>query len=301
MSGLMNTFLSFKDFVLWIIMTSKGASWDFFQSALCTTNCLQTASSHVKGVMCEPIPSTHWYGHVVWRHSSAVSFDRVKSHLFSFCLLNETMSWWRCGGNWSTRRKPWWWAPERSSTGRTQTDTSALVAGLESRVLTLLTPGITQTYSCFLFRKVITAMVLGCLTMPSFFSYSSRCELLDTLCWLVCQSVGKLGNAVFSFFLISSSSSSFTRTATLVALTNATVCRWSDKVHRVLPLLMCQQARSLLEVSGESNSSAAVALLSLEMCRRATLQNDQYGAWWTCDVWVCSGLSSISQWSLGLL
>ena len=37
------------------------------------------------------------------------------------------------------------------------------------------------------------------------------------------------------------------------------------KVHRVLLSLACQQARSLLEGSGGLDSSAACAILSLEM------------------------------------
>ena len=48
----------------------------------------------------------------------------------------------------------------------------------------------------------------------------------------------------------------------------------SSRVHRVLPSLECQQARSLLKGSGGSDSSAVGALLSLEMCLRGTLKND---------------------------
>ena len=55
------------------------------------------------------------------------------------------------------------------------------------------------------------------------------------------------------------------------------------RVHSVLLSLVCQQARSLLEGSGRSASSGAGSLLSLEVCLRDTLQNDQCGTWWTCE------------------
>ena len=48
---------------------------------------------------------------------------------------------------------------------------------------------------------------------------------------------------------------------------------------RVLRALVCQQARSLFEGSGGSDSSAVDTILSLEMCFRCRLQNDQQGAW----------------------
>ena len=67
------------------------------------------------------------------------------------------------------------------------------------------------------------------------------------------------------------------------------------KVHRNLSSLVCQQASYLLEGSGGLDSSAAGVLLSFEMCRRGTLQNDQHGAWWTCDVCVCSGLFCLTM------
>ena len=48
--------------------------------------------------------------------------------------------------------------------------------------------------------------------------------------------------------------------------------------------------RSLLKGCGGSDSCAAHALLSVEMCHRVTQQNVQFEAWLACDVWVCSGL-----------
>ena len=56
-----------------------------------------------------------------------------------------------------------------------------------------------------------------------------------------------------------------------MALTNATAL---GRVHKVLPSLVCQQARSLRDGSGGSGSSAAGALLSLEMCHGRTLENE---------------------------
>ena len=49
------------------------------------------------------------------------------------------------------------------------------------------------------------------------------------------------------------------------------------RVHRVVPSLVCQQARSLLKGSGGLDSSAVGVLL--KMCLRDTLQNGEYGAW----------------------
>ena len=48
-------------------------------------------------------------------------------------------------------------------------------------------------------------------------------------------------------------------------------------IHTVLPLLVCQKAMSVLEGSGGSGSSAASALLPLEMCCRAHWRMIQLG------------------------
>ena len=51
------------------------------------------------------------------------------------------------------------------------------------------------------------------------------------------------------------------------------------RVHRAFPLLMRQQARSLLEGFLRLDSSAVGVPLSLEMYRWSTLKNDRYGIW----------------------
>ena len=76
------------------------------------------------------------------------------------------------------------------------------------------------------------------------------------------------------------SSSSFAQTTKPVALTKAAVCKRSGKDPYSFTLTGVSAGQvSVLEDSGGSDSSAADSLLSLEMCRRGTLQNDQYGAW----------------------
>ena len=57
------------------------------------------------------------------------------------------------------------------------------------------------------------------------------------------------------------------------------------RIHRVLPSLVCQQARSKLEGSSGSDSSAVGALLSLEMCSRGTLRNDPLPKWSLVNIW----------------
>ena len=50
-------------------------------------------------------------------------------------------------------------------------------------------------------------------------------------------------------------------------------CAGPARFRRVLFLLVCEQARSLLKGSSGFNSAAVDAVLSLEMCHRGTLQN----------------------------
>ena len=61
-------------------------------------------------------------------------------------------------------------------------------------------------------------------------------------------------------------------------------CISPAKVCRASSSLVCLQTRYLLFVSGGLDSSTVDAPLSVEVCHRATLENDQYGTWWACEV-----------------
>ena len=125
--------------IIIIIIAFKGAIRDFLQSPHSAANCFQHARSRAQAQPCanhvqhnERLSRASVILRATWYEGTAqlISLTELKSHLFEFILLAESLNQWRRGGN---RRRALenatYYSPKIQAPSKTRTRAGALVAG----------------------------------------------------------------------------------------------------------------------------------------------------------------------------